>query len=373
MNAQTKIEGGTDIVSLVNATPVLVLTDKAKFSEFYDAMKAETDALDADVSTKKGRDAIASMAYKVARTKTAIDDAGKKLNEDARAKISAVDEARRAIRQQLDTLKDQVRAPLTAWEEAEKARQEMAGEEIAGILAAQRVDVEDTSATIQARIDGLDALKLDADVHGEGIETAKQVRGTAIDLLTAALVRVQRAEEERAELDRLRAAEAERAEREAAEKAERERAEAQRHAAERAAQEAAEREQAAKERVARAEREAEERAKAQAEAAARAEREAADRAHADALAAERRRAEAAERAAQEERDRIAREEAARRAEEHRVAAERAAREADREHRSKIMSAVKEAIMQAGPVDEAAAKAIVLALVGGKVPHTSAQF
>jgi colicin import membrane protein len=55
-------------------------------------MKRETDALDADVTTEKGRKAIASMAYKVARTKTAIDEAGKKLNEEARARINAVDE-----------------------------------------------------------------------------------------------------------------------------------------------------------------------------------------------------------------------------------------------------------------------------------------
>ncbi|WP_277750417.1 hypothetical protein [Croceibacterium ferulae] len=42
------------------------------------------------MTTAKGRKAIASLAAKVARTKTAIDDAGKKLNEEARAKINAV-------------------------------------------------------------------------------------------------------------------------------------------------------------------------------------------------------------------------------------------------------------------------------------------
>ena len=122
MNAVAQMKPGTDIVALVQATPVLVLTDKQKFSDFYEAMKAECDALKIDLETEKGRKAIASMAYKVARTKTAIDDAGKLLNEESRARINAVDENRREIRNQLDALKDEVRKPLTDWEQAEEAR-----------------------------------------------------------------------------------------------------------------------------------------------------------------------------------------------------------------------------------------------------------
>ena len=82
-------KAGSNIVALVEATPAVVLTDKRKFSEFYEGMKAECDAHVPDLTTEKGRKAIASLAYKVARTKTAIDEAGKALNEDARALINA--------------------------------------------------------------------------------------------------------------------------------------------------------------------------------------------------------------------------------------------------------------------------------------------
>jgi colicin import membrane protein len=133
-----------EIVALVEANPVMVLTDAKKFSEFYDAMRRETDALEADVATDKGRKAIASMAYKVARTKTAIDEAGKKLNEEARARINAIDESRREIRKQLDDLKDEVRRPLTEWEEAEASRLERAGAELAKIREMGRVDIGDS-------------------------------------------------------------------------------------------------------------------------------------------------------------------------------------------------------------------------------------
>ena len=126
----TTAEISTDIVSLVEASPVLVLTDKDRFSQFYEAMRRECDAHEPDLSTDKGRKEIASLAYKVARTKTAIDDAGKKLNEQARAQISAVDESRREIRKQLDDLKDEVRRPLTEWEDAEKQREQDVAEEL---------------------------------------------------------------------------------------------------------------------------------------------------------------------------------------------------------------------------------------------------
>ncbi len=351
-----------DIVALVEATPVLVLTDNEKFSQFYQAMREECDAHVPNLDTEKGRKEIASLAYKVARTKTAIDDAGKKLNEEARARINAVDEARREIRKQLDDLKDEVRRPLTEWEGAEKKREKEIEDQLAKIRTLQRVDIEDNAASVRARIDDLQAMSIDPEVHRAGIGIAENAKSAAISALETALARLNREEEERAELERLRT-----------EAAERERIEAEKRAKEDAARIQAEVEKAEQERVERLQREAEERAKAEAERKAREEREATERRHAEALAAERRRAEEAEAAAQAERDRIAREEAHRQAEADRAAAEQAKREADRAHRSKIMTAAKEAIMEAGEIDEQVAKNIVLAIVGGAVPNVIIKF
>lgn len=351
-----------DIVALVEATPVLVLTDREKFSQFYEAMKAECDAHKPDLSTEKGRKAIASLAFKVARTKTAIDDAGKKLNEEARARINAVDESRREIRTQLDALKEEVRRPLTEWEEAEKAREERARIELTAIREAGRVDIDDSAETVRERLSELEGRTIDEALFGDGTGVAKAALSDALAALRSAHERLVREEGERAELERLRA-----------EAAERERQEQERLAAEAEAERKAAAEKAERERVEALQREAEARAKAEAEREAQEEREAAERAHAEALAAERRRAEEAERAAQAERDRIAREEAERAAAAEREATEQRAREADRAHRGKVMGEAKAAIMEAGPVDEAVAKAIVLAIAAGSIPNVSIRF
>ena len=54
-------------------------------------------------------------------------------------------------------------------------------------------------------------------------------------------------------------------------------------------------------------------------------------------------------------------------------AEQERRERSRKHRQAVMTAVKKAIMAAGPIDEAQAVNIVKALVGDKVPHTKVAF
>ncbi len=385
MNAVSKIAptDGTNIVALVEATPVIVLTDREKYSAFYEAMKAECDLHVPDLTSEKGRKAISSLAYKVARTKTAIDDAGKKLNEEARARINAVDESRREIRAQLDALRDDVRRPLTDWEEAEKERAKVAAEELDTIRAMKRVDLDDAAANVAERIATLTAMSIDAAVHASSVGYAESLRLDAIDALTTAHQRLVREEEERAELARLREEaaarelrdERERQEREEAERQRRdaEEAEARRIAAEAAAAEAkaqAETQQRAREEAAA--KAAAERAQAEAERKAREEREATERAHAEALAAEKRRADQAEAARKAEADRIAKEEAAAKAEAQQVAAEQARREADRAHRGKIMGEAKAAIISCG-VDEQTAKAIVLAIAANNVPHISIAF
>lgn len=362
----------TALVAQVNANPGLVLLDQERFNQFYEAIKQETDKLVPDLTTEKGRKEIASMAFKVAKTKTAIDAAGKLLNEEARAQINKVDAARRDIREKLDALKDEVRKPLTDWEAREEERVAACDALIALMKRDAVVTLEDTSASVAARLAEIKAFALDEGQFQSLLATAQQQQADAIENLTAAHARLLKEEADRAELDRLRSEAAERAERERAEaeaKAAAEAAErAKREAEERAAR-AAEEEKARIEAAAKA---AEEEARAKAEGTARAEREAADRAHAEALAAEKRRADEAEAARNAEVDRIARETAAREAGEKAAADAAAARAADIEHRSKVMGAAKQAVMGHG-VGESTARAIVLAIAAGDVPNVSIKF
>lgn len=349
MNAETA--KGTSIVALVEANPVMVLTDRAQFSQFYEEMKRETDAHVPDLTTDKGRKAIASLARRVATTKVLIDDAGKKLNEGKRAEIDAVDESRREIRQQLDALRDEVRRPLTEWEDAEKAREEDVREAVEKLRRSSAIEADETSADIRDRRAEIAAMEFDRGHYGGYYEQAILLRNQALVTLAFAADEMDQRAADRAELDRLRA-----------EAEERERAEQERRAAEEVERKRAEAEKAEQEREQRLRDEAAANARKEAEQAAAAEQAERDRKHAEEIAAERQRAEDAERA-----------EIARKAEEQRVAAEQAARDKDREHRGKVMGAAKTAIMEASGIDEAAAKTIVLAIVARNVPNTRISF
>jgi hypothetical protein len=350
------------ITQAITENPVLVLTDEKAYSEFYKKMKAEVSAHVPDVSTEKGRKEIAALAYKVTRTKTAIDAAGKKLNEDARAKINVVDASRRKIRDELDALADAARLPLTKWEDAEEARQNAIKEwhdQLRAFIAL--VSGEDGSNLIADRIATVEGMAIDATVFGIESAAAHHAKVTALASLSMSLERARKHESDQAELARLR----EEAEARAA-------AEAERLCVEKEAQEKAERE-------AREKAEYAENVRRQAEAAEKAKKEAAER---EARAVEAAREEATQKAQAEHAAQVAKIEAEKRAlekaESDRLAAEaqtrreEEARQADRAHRSSVMASAKEAIMSLG-IDEDPAKKIVLAIVAGEIPHVSLRF
>ena len=106
----------TDLIALADVQPGALVQSREKFNAFYEKVAQEVAGHEPDLSTDKGRKAIASLAYKVTRTKTAIDEAGKKLTEDKKKEIAAVDAERKAIREKLDALAAEVRKPLTDWE-----------------------------------------------------------------------------------------------------------------------------------------------------------------------------------------------------------------------------------------------------------------
>jgi colicin import membrane protein len=348
--AKSEPETSGDL-ALVPANPVAVLTDPKTYSEFYAKVKAECDAFVPDLSTATGRAAIAAQAYKVTRTKTAIDAAGKELNEEARAKINAVDEQRRKIRAELDALADEVRKPLTEWEAAEAEREKTVADTFRAMDAITLTASGLNADGLRAAIASIEETEFDADVFQESLGEAISAKDSALTNLRGLLTRAEQAERDAAELAELRRKQAER------EEADRH-AEAAREATDRAEREERERqEREAQETRDREEREARREAEARSEAAAEAQREA--QARIDAANAE------ADRLRQEQ---AAREEVARK---EREATE--AREKDRAHRSAVMKAAKEAIMSNGDVKEPEARKIVLAIVAGEVPNVRIQF
>lgn len=326
--------------------------EPSQVEDLIGRLEAEVLSHAPDLSTVKGRKAIASLAYKVAQSKTALDKAGKSLTDEARAQIASVDAERRKVRERLDALKEKVRKPLDDWEAEEERRRMDLQNRLKNLSLRASMF---TSECIKERIAAVEAVPID-DGWREFIAEAAQVKDQTLAALRVDLQQAEKQEAERAELARLRAeAEAREKvdrERREAEEAERRRVEAEKAEAERQAQIEREKQEAAE----RAAREAEERAKAEAERQAReaAEREAQLQRQ---LAEEKARSEAA---AQAERDRI---ESEKRAEEQ----ARQKREADAAHRAQIKHQIMAALEPM--VGKQAAKDVSAALMDGKIPHT----
>lgn len=311
----------TDLVVIEKQNAMAVFTTKEQLDPIIEAIEKEARSLVPDVSTRKGRDAIASMAHKVARSKTYIDNAGKDLVAELKALPKQIDESRRIVRERLDTLKDEVRRPLTEWEaEQERIRVEEAWNAMhEEALVMNKMFDEQRAAQIEA--DHEMALLMNDKFDRDREEQRRQA---------------EQAQRERDERLKQEAAEQARRDAEAKHKAEIEAA-ARREAEEKARAELAEHQRVeAEQRAAREKQEAE----------ARAERE-----KEEAVAAERRRLEEAE--------------AARLAEDRRKAEEEARRAADKEHRRTINRRVIADLIAQGIPEEFAQKAM-LAIAGGKV-------
>lgn len=325
-----------------------------------------------DISTEKGRKAIASLAYKVARSKTKLDELGKDLVADKKAEIAIVDAERKRVRENLDALKDEVRRPLDEFEEREAKRIGDHERCLTEIEQCSGHCYPATSEQIERTI--LEVRSYQSRDWQEFAFRAEETINVAIARLEAAKTESQRRYDEAAELERLRAEEARRQQ----EERERRIAEEAATQARREAEAQAERERLAAEAKAKEELEAAERkAREAAEATARAEaaRQAEEQRKIDELARLQREADERARVAEEarlqairdaeaaverERQRVADEQAAQ-------AAEEAKREANRKHRAKINGEACEALMRCG-LPESAAKNVVIAIAKGEVPH-----
>ena len=156
-----------------------------------------------DVATATSRAALAALAYRVARTKTALDNLGKDFVATLKEKTKAVDIERKAIRDRLDALRDSVRRPLTDWEDAEKARIAEHEEMLAELTNAVIFDdPEPTAAEIANRIAQLGALGGNHDWH-EFERRADLARADSKAKLKILLGCAKKRDAERAELDAL--------------------------------------------------------------------------------------------------------------------------------------------------------------------------
>ncbi|MDQ9997795.1 hypothetical protein RFZ46_08120 [Acinetobacter baumannii] len=310
--------------------------------ELYERIAQEVRSHVPDVSTKKGRDAIGSLALKISKSKTLIEKCGKELVAEQKAQIKVIDDDRISIVKKFDLLRDEVLAPRDAWEQAEKDRVAKHSQFISNIKVMYGLCFDLPSLEIKKAIDSLESLVVDSSLD-EYEQEAKLAKFETIEALRTALVAREKHEAEQAELERLRQAEILR------QQQERE-AQIALEAAEKATREAEEKARFEAERVQREKAEAEQR-----EARLKAEKEAAELRAQHAAEAERKRIEA---------EQAAKLEAERKAEE--------ARQANQAHRKKICNEALKGLLALG-IDEAKSKEILQAINKGLVPHVSIKF
>lgn len=154
------------------------------------AIEVEATAELPDAETAEGRKAITSLAYKVARSKTTIDDLGKNFVAEQKAAIAGIDDVRRMARQFLDQVKINVRQPLTDWEEAEQFRIGKIQDKIQVIKTlgelTDEMGVTIPAATLDANIEKLRYMKI-TKVYAEYQDEAINAKNAAIVALTEAV------------------------------------------------------------------------------------------------------------------------------------------------------------------------------------------
>lgn len=282
-----------------------------------------------DLTTKKGRDRVASLAAQVSRSKTAIEKPGREYLKRLKEAVRPAEAEIKRFVDACDELRDATRKPLTEW-----------------VAAQERIKAEEAMNALHA-----DALAMNEEFDRQLAARIESDHEMAL-LMNDAFDREQA--DKAAEAERQRIAHEE---------------EIKRLAAAAAAREVEQRAQ--REREEAAHREAV--LKAQAEQAERDRIEAMQKAEADKQAA----IEAERRKAQEEADRIRREaeqrEQARLAEEKRKADEQARREADVKHRKAVGTEIVKALLANTSLTRDQAIEVLTAVKDGRIPHTGISY
>lgn len=282
-----------------------------------------------DMSTKKGRDRVASLAAQVSRSKTAIEKPGREYLKRLKEAVRPAEAEIKRFVDACDELRDATRRPLTEWE-AEQER--IKAEEAMNALHAEALVMNeefDRQRAAQIEADHEMALLMNDKFDRDREEQRRQAE------------QAQREHEERIKHE---AAEQARRDAEANHRDELEAAE-RREAEEKARAEAAEHQRIeAEQRAAREKQEAEARAECEKAAAVEAERLKAKQA-----------------------------EEARLAEQKRIADEQAKREADVKHRKAVGTDIVNALTANTSISRDQAIEVLKALMDGLVPRTQINY
>jgi hypothetical protein len=345
------LDESTDLITIPTKADVPALFAKeGAIDALVSRIEEEARSVVQDYSNDKGRKAAKTLAAKVSRSKTLIDEVGKALNDERNALNKAVNTTRNMAKERLDALRDEIKQPAL---EAEAKEADRVRAHLVAMDQFEKIELtsQNTSGELQAQIDMTEAVDV-GEAWEEYEADARAAKAAALEKLKADQVIAVARENQEAELEALRLEKAHREEADRAAKSSEE-AKAIADAAEKAEAERDKQTELDKaEAVKVAAKEAEQKAVADTEAA-----EARHKSELDEAKARE------ERAAQAERDRLAQERRDSEAAENR-------RKADAEHRRRIRSEIVVAITKMKPANW---EECVDAMIAGEIPHLKVLF
>lgn len=184
-------------------------------------IKTESRKIIFDINTSEGKQGIKSLAANIAKAKVAIDKAGKSKKDELSVDIKIIDGLRNLAKKELQELQDEIRAPLTELENAEKARKADLEKRLEWLSSFGNMTM--TSIELNNHIEEISELPITEAEWGEYRADASEAKDSTLIRLKSYYEQVKQQEDEKAELLKLRAVAAEyerlEAERQAADKA----------------------------------------------------------------------------------------------------------------------------------------------------------
>lgn len=334
-------------LSLIDTLTPAVFTEKGKLDSVIEDITSRVANFNGDLNTAKGREEIKSFAFRIAKSKTAIDALGKECVQEWKKKSKVVDTERKRVWDALESLQKEVRQPVTDWESLEKDRVEVLKNRITDLAVPANTYRE--SVKLRQVLADIEAIIIDESFE-ELKEIAEATKIKTIDMLQDEISHAVKRELDAEELLKLR--------QEAAVREQKDREEAiKKEATDRATREAEAKAQTEREAVIRREAEA----KAETEKKALEAKLVIERAEREKLEAQQR----ANRAVEQERQRVEAKKA-------KLEAEEAKREANKKYKAGVHKGVIDALKSAG-VDTSQADIALNAICKGLIPNISISY
>jgi len=168
----TAIQLPIEIEKLDAQSGQLIYLPQNGLTPYFEHIKAQVIGEVPDLTTKKGRDRVASLSAQVSRSKTAVEKPGREYLKLLKAQPKIVELQLKTFVDNCDALRDEVRQPLTEWEAAKKLHTEMLEQKVAFFETAAR--------NAQFELNQMDQANFSE--HREYVnEVIEEIKASAID------------------------------------------------------------------------------------------------------------------------------------------------------------------------------------------------